>query len=307
MYMPILLGKQYELLAVRELVEKELIGENILPIIDPTSISTTLIKTLEVCSDDQFTIGILMNSDYSDHFDEQLEQLKEDSPEQFEVLIKLLSENNFIKVYDGEFGIYDRENIENSIILWRPTNLEFYVEEDSIKNNIRYNVVSSKAVEFDKVEHNKVILSDPFIRKSRNADYEGLGNYLFSEDHLKIDSLSIFGSSDYSTVGDINPNLGGGPARAVAFHLLYFNPNNQLMINHYVSDSNDDTRNLALKVMEALEKIIECPNLTLLHTDGLSQFRESYEEKRNRGLGKYKQMSIMHHLELMNDFFINLQ
>ena len=47
MYFPYLRGRQFELLALRELLEKGRIGKKIIPIIEPVKPSSTLLKTLE--------------------------------------------------------------------------------------------------------------------------------------------------------------------------------------------------------------------------------------------------------------------
>lgn len=47
MYFPIFRGRQFELLALRECIEGNLLSENILPIIEPVKASSTFVKTLE--------------------------------------------------------------------------------------------------------------------------------------------------------------------------------------------------------------------------------------------------------------------
>lgn len=47
MYFPYLRGRQFELLALRELAENSLICKHIIPIIEPVKLSSTLLKTLE--------------------------------------------------------------------------------------------------------------------------------------------------------------------------------------------------------------------------------------------------------------------
>lgn len=47
MYFPYVRGRQYELLALRELVTKDLLSTNILPVVEPVKLSSTLSKTME--------------------------------------------------------------------------------------------------------------------------------------------------------------------------------------------------------------------------------------------------------------------
>ena len=46
MYFPYLRGRQYELLALRELVSKDLLGNYVIPIVEPVKLSSTLTKTI---------------------------------------------------------------------------------------------------------------------------------------------------------------------------------------------------------------------------------------------------------------------
>lgn len=55
MYFPYLRGRQFELIALRELLEGERIGQEIIPIIEPVKPSATLLKTLECFMDEQIS------------------------------------------------------------------------------------------------------------------------------------------------------------------------------------------------------------------------------------------------------------
>ena len=47
MYFPYLRGRQFELIALRDLVDKGVLSDKIIPIIEPVKLSSTLIKTIE--------------------------------------------------------------------------------------------------------------------------------------------------------------------------------------------------------------------------------------------------------------------
>ena len=61
MYLPYLRGRQYELLAVRELLENSLLGHHVIPIIEPIKLSFTLLKTLESFRDVHQAIAVVQN------------------------------------------------------------------------------------------------------------------------------------------------------------------------------------------------------------------------------------------------------
>lgn len=48
MYFPYLRGRQFELIALRELVEKDVLSSKIIPVIEPVKLSSTLLKTIEM-------------------------------------------------------------------------------------------------------------------------------------------------------------------------------------------------------------------------------------------------------------------
>ncbi len=58
MYYPYLRGKQNELFAIRELLEKGLIGDCIQPIIEPIKYTTTFKKTSQYCGEKAFEVSV---------------------------------------------------------------------------------------------------------------------------------------------------------------------------------------------------------------------------------------------------------
>ena len=76
-------------------------------------------------------------------------------------------------------------------------------------------------------------------------------------------------------------------------------------MKHFVSDSNEDIANPALKFYQAVEKLTkwyrnEKPNIEM--TFGLKAFLDHYDNQTYPGLGTVKKLSLMHHLELMSKY-----
>lgn len=61
MYFPIIRGRQYDLLALRELKERDLISEKVVPIIEPIKFSSTLNSLLSVFFNKQSNIIFITN------------------------------------------------------------------------------------------------------------------------------------------------------------------------------------------------------------------------------------------------------
>ena len=112
------------------------------------------------------------------------------------------------------------------------------------------------------------------------------------------------GFSDYSVVGNEYLEAGFAPY-AVAIHIVYFAPDKTLRVRHFVSDSNEDITNPALKFYEAVSKLAAWYNTDphpVEMTLGLQTFLQHYEQQSYPGLGTVKKLSLMHHLELMGKY-----
>ena len=84
MYFPYLKGRQYELLAIRELLSKNLLSEKIIPIIEPVKVSSTLLSTLETASSSKRKIGVICNSNITVDFD--INNISEEDEEYLKIL-----------------------------------------------------------------------------------------------------------------------------------------------------------------------------------------------------------------------------
>lgn len=61
MYFPYLRGRQFELIAIREMIEKNLINDKVIPIIEPVKASSTFLKTIEVSKEHDKALAIIVN------------------------------------------------------------------------------------------------------------------------------------------------------------------------------------------------------------------------------------------------------
>ena len=61
MYLPYVRGRQYELLALKELVSGGLLSDKIIPIVEPVKLSPTLINTMDEFIKKNHSIAILRN------------------------------------------------------------------------------------------------------------------------------------------------------------------------------------------------------------------------------------------------------
>jgi len=61
MYFPYLRGRQYELLALRELAENHLLGNYVIPIIEPVKLSPTLINAMSAFISAKHPLAVIRN------------------------------------------------------------------------------------------------------------------------------------------------------------------------------------------------------------------------------------------------------
>lgn len=85
MYFPYLRGRQFELIALRELVEKDVLSSKIIPVIEPVKLSSTLLKTIEMYGNNNKKLAFITNpgvgSFKSEWREEKNKKLKENLKE----------------------------------------------------------------------------------------------------------------------------------------------------------------------------------------------------------------------------------
>lgn len=99
MYFPYLRGRQFELIALRELAEEDCINEKVIPIIEPIKPSSTLLKTLQVFAEKDKEIAVVFNPTVGAFSKEIKEMRAEDSKVANELYELLLNNDKIIKAY----------------------------------------------------------------------------------------------------------------------------------------------------------------------------------------------------------------
>lgn len=306
MYFPYLRGRQYELIALRELLANNKLGNNVIPIIEPVRLSPTLISTLEGFKNQEQQCSFIMNpavgsfnEEYKDssksNLITRLDEVFDDNENLYHVSLmsKNYNENDNFKVID---------NIEKLITICKnPDDLEGY-KGYYVGKTTAYNLISENSKLRREVGGNKVKLSDNFIKLLRNTDYSENADEFFSDDHRFFLYDGYRGFSDYSIVGEDYSESGFAPY-AVAIHIVYFDRDENLRIRHFVSNTNIDPTNPAGKFAEALEKLIHDVRAgEIQRTLAIDEFERLYTTGSYPGLGTVKKLSIMHHIELVGAY-----
>lgn len=313
MYFPYIRGRQYELLALRELAENNLLGDRVIPIVEPVRLSPTLVNMMAKFIDVEHRIAIIRNPAVGTFMSEWVnaqEDTKEakyqrDFAEQYEnqfIIKSLIIQRNAESLLE----FWDNHGVNKANLLVININHDFLdLYENAFETIVpQYVLIPDESAFRRRARHHKVLLDDKFEKQNRNADYQQETDEFFSDDHLYYREDGFIGFSDYSVIGNEYFEAGFAPY-AIAIHIVYFAPDNTLRVKHFVSDSNEDINNPALKYYEAVSKLAnwystQSPRVEM--TLGLQTFLQHYEQQIYRGLGTVKKLSLMHHLELIGKY-----
>lgn len=306
MYFPYVRGRQYELLALRELVSNGLLSSRVLPVVEPVKLSSTLSKTMEEFIKKQRKLGIVCNPVVGTFDHDMKDQEKDFNRKKF---LTLLDDPIIIKSH------IMKSNSEKQIVNWQ-TQKDVEIKDWLVICNNRDYVEPYLDIFGDtppqyvlipdelrrKIRQGKVLFEDRFEKCERNSDYSKNCDEFFSEDHIFYNEEGFAGFGDYSVIGKDYLESGFAPY-AVAIHIVYFAQDDSLRVHHFVSDSNDDIQNPAKKFYEAVKKLsIWVEQNKIPMTTGLSTFLEHYTNETYPGLGSVKKLSLMHHLELVSQY-----
>ena len=306
MYFPYLRGRQNELIALRELIEKDILSEKIIPIIEPVKVSPTLLNTIKVFNDSKKEFILIRNPKVGSFISDKKSEEKNELFE--EILNNLNNENVYsgLLVDDGintSISRLNEKGISAEKIATISTKNEAKTFLDTINKELRfkYNIIPYSPA-FRRIRNgDRIMLDDKFNKLERNNDYINCEDEFFSDDHIYFSEDGYTGFSDYSVIGKKYLDSGFAPF-AVAIHIVYPTNDKTFRIHHFVSDSNYDYNDPAKKFYEALEKLINWNKNIKLDTLAMNTFNKMYEEESYPGLGIIKKLSIMHHIELVSNY-----
>lgn len=307
MYFPYLRGKQFELLALRE-IGNRINGGLISPTLEPVKNSIdSLERALDSMVANNINFNLVINPIHGDFKSDSTELIdfinrKLEGYDNFQLAIIV---HQFINL-DAISLLLNRLSFDRPISLIHKARLNDidallnWVRDYEIKYNFFGESFPVRRYRGIITGNTKVLLEDRFKPQAKNADYLSIPDEFFSDDHQYFEEDGFIGFGDYLTIGDDYSESGFLPF-AVAIHLTYERDNGQIWIRHFVSDSNSDSTDPAGKFGEALEKLVEFIDDEDIHTDAAEEFRQLHRDERYPGLGSIKKLSIKHHLQLVHD------
>ena len=311
-YYPYLRGKQYELLALREISEVDSTGNVICPIIEPIKLSSTLKKTIEILRDGHRPFILVVNPEYGDLSSKPVEQTFSEMMAFIGESVPEMSIALLYHVRTAELQVFfEKRKVQNVTIIVKKDPSEtsilsnLLVRQEVNKVFIDENLSRSVRRLMRNTDASKITLANRFEVKTKNADYKEPDDEFFSDDHLYFEEDGFQGFSDYSVLGDEYKDTGFLPY-AVAIHMTYLKEDNVIWIHHFVSDSNDDYNDVPKKLYEALTKMSRWyQEKGYPHTRAFNQLMGYYQEEAFPGLGMLKKLSLLNHFEIISNFFNN--
>jgi hypothetical protein len=309
MYFPLIRGKQFELIALKDLSKQIANSMKVSPIIEPVKeVTAVLEKAIDTLMAYNINFTIILNpiegemkgskkQIIADFIKRQLNDY-----DNFQIGLYINSEEDFKKQY--QFAVDNNFHKSNFVLIHNEQLDDLETINEFIENyGVKYNVINFDKVSkrYDRKFDRKTVitLSDAFKQQNRNSDYSNNTDEFFSEEYLYFSEDGYAGFSDYLTVGE-SYSEGGFLPYAVVIHLTYPDANKKIRIGHFVSDSNADAIDIAGKFAEALSKLmLFLKNYPHFKTSATLEFSDLYQKQHYPGLGTIKKLSIVNHIELI--------
>ena len=291
-YFPYYRGKQFDLIALREAALKNLIGPDTIPIIEPVRDSAHLRKTLEAFIKMEQPVILIQNPEVG--------QVQKGVPRLYPVDDLLASPYVTPAYLINENFQYQWVDVEDYVFISKHFAVDV-LEEALGEFQPRYHLIGDSARLRRLVSDQAVLLTDPFTRLRHSADYLELPDEFFSDEASFCSDDGYAGYSDYGIDGEAYFDK-GWPSRAVVLHILYLDPNLNVRIKHFCSDSNETAADPGGKFLEALQKLVAwytqfAEKIPL--TYGLTELMAYHHTLKYPGSGTIKKLSVLHQLETM--------
>ena len=311
MYYPFLRGRQFELIALRELSQENQLQGYVSSIIEPVKKSLSSLnlanKIFTATNQSNF---LVLNPEvgerkgdtefYLDFYNETQEcsfkpafhyrgnkDYIVEKIEKYQLRECLILGTNEIQSTDQNFRDVVELKAVNKVVI-----------DDPDRNRDLKRYLQSLNVEF-------IRLDDLFEPEPRNSNFLSIECHRFSEEHKYYLEDNYNGFSDY-TVLSSNFIEGGSTPRAVVIHFTYMNDQGQIWIRHFTSNSNDTIADVQGKFGEAAMKAVEYCRAQQLQNSAIAELEEYFDEGHYPGLGMVKKISIKNHLIVVANYLRSL-
>lgn len=307
MYYPFLRGRQFELIALRELAAENATQGVVTPIIEPVKESINNLNLAHsVLKDKNQPLYLIVNpsvGEYPGDSTYYLDYLNELNSPVFKPAF--LYRNNAAYINEQ----IEAYNLSDCMLIG--TN-EIQVDDQDFTNLVTSNNVTHITI-FDPDKNRElrralkntskqfIRLDDLFEAEARNSDYLDIQSHRFSEEHKYYSEDGYSGFSDF-TILPSHYIDGGSTPRAVVIHLTYLTTEGQIWIRHFTSNSNESIADVQGKFGEAAEKAVVFCRQYHLTNSAITELEDYYDRTHYPGLGTVKKISIKNHLLVVAAF-----
>lgn len=302
MYYPILRGKQYELLALRELAAQNAnLGESIYPIIEPVRTSSEgLLRSAQVLSDQKVGYGVVLNPSRGD-FMLPTNQLS------IPLFLSLFSDFDikprpvFIvdSNYTQVFNLIERFELSDVMILFEESldseKAKSLLDSARVSIIIAPEVARSDRRVIRESGKEVILLEDKFVERRPNTAYRGIEEDYYTESFYYYGEDHYYGYADYCCLPK-SYSPGGSTPKAIAIHLSYKKKNDNLWVKHFVSDPEYDAVILRNKYQSAIGKVAQFYG-SVEQTPAVKELLAM--SNHFPGLGVLKKITIRNHIEVV--------
>ncbi|MFP2421920.1 sce7725 family protein [Pseudescherichia vulneris] len=303
MYLPLVRGKQFELVALRELAN--VIPKGLFkPIIEPVRENySPLIKTIQILNEQGVEPILIINPSLGNF--KQLNGFIDD------VILKIDPKIKFVPCIKTKQHDTEIERKFKSIRTAKAIYVYDKIDSQNISllNEADFSIVPADApVGALNSISNIVLMDDPFQKQKKNADYDS--ESYFSELHISYQNKAsnVIGFGDYTIVGS-DYSESGGPAYVVTIHMSYIDRENfdAMSVKHFSSFDNSSLVDPGGKFLEALDKfyVFQNNNQNIFDdTIGKIELINLYHRKQYPGLGVVKKLCIEHHIQTICNYLV---
>ncbi|MGX7197284.1 sce7725 family protein [Enterococcus olivae] len=282
MYYPYFRGKQYDLLALRTLIEKGLLSSRIQPIIEPVKQNAALYKFLSTADQLQQPFYLIENPQAGAFLTEEgMLSLKDLPYKKARILDQPLetleTQPSMLIVHSGSSALMsDWQQYSGKVLV--PYEMRL----------------------LQKIQGELILSEDVFTRLPKTLFYQENPDEFFSGTHRNFQQRGFAGFSDFSIDSRIYYEH-GFPTPILSLHLVYFE-DQDLRIRHFLSP--EELPSQKEKFLALMEEIKEClPKLCSgSPTLGLEILLEQAEKQKFPGMGVMRKSAVMHHMEIMSRY-----
>ena len=309
MYFPLLRGKQYELIALKEFAEANPSNKSLFPIIEPVRVlHDTLIRAASILSIQKIPYSIILNpvrGDYdipSNRFEisaflHKFDEFENKPTPAFyadgkcDIVIKLIETYNLKNVMIIFEDSFDMEKA-NDLCLNNAVSYIVCSGADS-RSNTRYLMQTKK---------NIIRLDDCFNVKKPNTSYRGIIEDSYSEEFFYYKKDNFYGFSDYCVLPKEFAEGGTSPT-AIAIHMTYRKREDAIWVRHFVSDENYDISSIRDKFNNVIQHLNDFYE-QIPPTEAVRRLIDNRDKY--PGLGTLKKVTILNHIQLITEILPTL-